>query len=118
MTSDREYIFSAASQADWIHMELARDDAEKILQAKNLLLLGCELEQRFDILLENYAALEEYVLVLALRNAIFADDTPKRFSKARHHMNRHLNNFLSSAKLYLDQTAHALHAFWKRLNPV
>ena len=58
-------------------MELARDDAEKILQAKKLLLLGCKPEQRFDILLENYAALEEYVLALALRNKIFADDMPE-----------------------------------------
>ena len=107
MINDAEF-FSAVSPADWIHVELTRDEAENILQAKKTLLVGLELEQRFDILLENYAALEEYIIMLALRNAIFADDTPKRFSVARHHMSRHLNNFLSCAKLYLDQTAHGL----------
>jgi hypothetical protein len=69
---------------------------------------GIAFEQRLDILLENYAALERYILDLALRNAVFMGDTSGRLGEGRHNINRHLSNLLSSAKLYIDQTAHGL----------
>lgn len=77
------------------------------MSAKKTLRFGVAFEQRLDVLLENYATLERYILDLALRNAVFMGDSLGRLREGRHNVIRHLINLLSSAKLYIDQTAHA-----------
>lgn len=108
MTNESSYQIDAISPVGYIPQPLSKDEHEKLLRAKKTLLFGIALEQRLDLLLENYASLERYILDLALRNAIFMGDTRGRLGEGRHNVNRHLNNLLSSAKLYIDQTAHAL----------
>ena len=108
MTDELSYQLDAISPDGYIPQPLSKDEHEKLLRAKKTLLFGVALEQRLDILLENYASLERYILDLALRNAVFMGDTQGRLGEGRHNVNRHLNNLLSSAKLYIDQTAHAL----------
>lgn len=108
MTDELSYQLDAISPVGYIPQPLSKDEHEKLLRAKKSLLFGVALEQRLDILLENYASLERYILDLALRNAVFIGDIRGRLGEGRHNVNRHLNNLLSSAKLYIDQTAHAL----------
>jgi hypothetical protein len=59
-------------------------------------------------LLENYATLKKYTLELAMRNAAFMSESHNRLGEGKHNVNRHLSNLLSSAKLYIDQTDHAM----------
>lgn len=108
MTNEPSYELYAISAVGYIPLPLDKDEHENLLRARKTLLFGVALEQRLDILLENYASLERYILDLALRNAVFMGDTRGRLGEGRHNVNRHLNNLLSSAKLYIDQTAHAL----------
>ena len=102
------FRIDAISPVGYIPLPLDNDEHTKILRAKTALRFGVGFEQRFDILLENYATLERYILDLALRNAVFMGDSTSRLREAKHTVNRHLNNLLSSAKLYIDQTAHAI----------
>lgn len=108
MTSETTYQLDAISSAGYIPQALRKEEHEALLRAKKALRFGVAFEQRLDILLENYATLERYILDLALRNAVFMGDTRGRLGEGKHNVNRHLNNLLSSAKLYIDQTAHAL----------
>lgn len=108
MTREPSYQIDAISPVGYIPLPLDNDDHKKLLRAKTALRFGVGFEQRFDILLENYATLERYILDLALRNAVFMGDSNSRLGEAKHTVNRHLNNMLSSAKLYIDQTAHAI----------
>lgn len=106
--------FDAISPDGYIPLRLDTDDYEKLVRARAFIRFGITFEQRLDILLENYASLERYTLDLALRNAIFSGYSPGRLNEGRHNINRHLNNLLSSAKLYIDQTAHALSEMYGR----
>lgn len=108
MTGEPSYQIDAISPVGYIPLSLDNDDYKKLLRAKTALRFGVGFEQRFDILLENYATLEGYILDLALRNAVFMGDSNSCLGEAKHTVNRHLNNLLSSAKLYIDQTAHAI----------
>jgi hypothetical protein len=108
MTDEPSYQIDAISPVGYIPLPLDNDDHNRLLRAKIALRFGVGFEQRFDILLENYATLERYILDLALRNAVFMGGSASRLGEAKHSVNRHLNNLLSSAKLYIDQTAHAI----------
>lgn len=114
MTEQPSCQFDAISPIGYIPLPLGRDEHEKLVRARRFIRHGVTFEQRLDILLENYATLERYTLDLALRNAIFSGDPPSRLNEGRHNINRHLNNLLSSAKLYIDQTAHALSEMYGR----
>jgi len=114
MTKKTSYQLDAFSPVGHIPLPLGRDEHEKLVRAREFIRMGVTFEQRLDILLENYMSLERYTLDLALRNAIFSGDSPSRLNEGRHNINRHLNNLLSSAKLYIDQTAHALSEVYGR----
>jgi hypothetical protein len=114
VTKQPSYQLDALSSVGYIPLTLGRDEHEKLVRARELIRMGVTFEQRLDLLLENYASLERYTLDLALRNAIFSGDSPTRLNEGRHNINRHLNNLLSSAKLYIDQTAHALSEVYGR----
>jgi hypothetical protein len=107
VTNEPSYQLDAISSVGYIPLPLSKGEHEKLLSAKRTLRFGVAFEQRLDILLENYATLERYILDLALRNAVFMGDSLGRLGEGKHNVNRHLNNLLSSAKLYIDQTAHA-----------
>lgn len=76
--------------------------------ARQRLLFGLAFEQRIDLALENFAEIETCLLDMALGNALFRGESDSRLRRGRHVVNRFLANFMSSAKLYVDQTSHAL----------
>jgi hypothetical protein len=114
VTKESSYHLDAIGPVGYIPLPLDRDEHEKLLMSKKTLRFGVAFEQRLDIFLENYASLERYTLDLALRNAIFSGDSPSRLNEGRHNIKRHLSNLLSSAKLYIDQTKHALSEMFGR----
>ena len=82
-----------------------------LIRAKEALSFGLDLELRFDLLLENYAELERYIMRVNVDNAIFVGRRGKTLSVAQHQINRHMVNLLTSARLYLDQTATSISRF-------
>jgi hypothetical protein len=86
----------------------SREQFEAVEIARERLLFGLVFEQRIDLALENFAELEKCILDMALRNALFRGESDERLRRGRHVVNRYLANFMSSGKLYVDQTSHAL----------
>ncbi|MAG81333.1 MAG: hypothetical protein CMN89_14680 [Sutterellaceae bacterium] len=94
------------------NIPFAREQFDAVQVARERLVFGLVFEQRIDIALENFAELEKCILDMALRNALFRGESDERLRQGRHVVNRYLANFMSSGKLYVDQTSHALSGFF------
>lgn len=81
---------------------------QRIARATQTVRICLGLEEKFDLLLENYAELERSLLKMALRHSIFPGEIDTLLSDGAHTMNRRLVNLLTTARLYLDQARHDL----------
>jgi len=86
----------------------SKEQFEAVSIAREHLLFALACEQRFDLAIENFAALEGGILQMALDHAIFTGNVHQLLAEGRHKANRHLTNFMSSAKMYVDQSKHAV----------
>lgn len=87
---------------------ISRSDFEEARQKKNLVVELLSLEERFNILLENYAEFERELLNLTLDEALSFGGEWNRFADQLHVVNRRLVNLLTTCKLYIDQLHHSL----------
>jgi hypothetical protein len=61
-----------------------------------------DVEEKFNAFIDNYFELEKSSLEETLRAMIYEDSDTARFSDPRNRLNRHIINFLTAVKLYLD----------------
>jgi len=87
-------------------VELTLEEFTAIKQARDGLVTLTDVEDKLDLLLENLVALELGLLGIALRFSLFGDNDYAAMMNDRHQLNRHLVNFLSTARLYIDQVQH------------
>jgi hypothetical protein len=66
------------------------------------------IEEKFDMLAENYDELEAEIESIARRGVLFGGVAWGSATANIHALNRRLNNFMSSARLYRDQVKHDL----------
>lgn len=97
---------------------ISSDDYTAIVRAKRGLLVALALEEKFSVLLENYAEYEEELLRLALRDAVFGQHSWGTFQEARYGVNRRLVNLLSAVRLYRDHVNHELIGLYGRRGAV
>lgn len=76
--------------------------------AKHALVKMIGIEQKFDLLLENYADYERELLELRLRRSLRIDHEWASFQDDIAAVARRLANLLSAARLFLDQVKHDL----------
>lgn len=67
---------------------------------------GLGIEEKFDLVLENYAELERELLSLTTEHMVFPGRVITMLQESRHTINRRVVNLLTTTKLYLDQTKH------------
>lgn len=89
-------------------IELSGDEFTALLTARRNLGVAVGIEEKFNLLLENYAEFERALLDLTLRRMIFADFDWSTFQDDFLTVNRHMANLLSSARSYTDQVDHEL----------
>ena len=89
-------------------VEITREQYHEILRAHKLIAFGLVIEEKLDLLAENYADFERELIDMAVQHSIFSGSIGELLSDARHRVNRRLINLLTSARLYHDQIAHAL----------
>lgn len=83
-------------------VEVERDLVERLKRVRQSLLLGSALEEKLDLLAENYVEYEMCLLEIALRSSTFHDHDS--FADGRI-VNRRVANLLTTARLYVDQTS-------------
>jgi hypothetical protein len=93
-------------------IELTHEEYSHILQAKRNLWIFLGIEEKLDLLLQNYAEYERTLLDLALHQMICRDLDWSSFRADIQLVNRRLTNLLSAARLYVDQIKHDLGAIY------
>jgi len=81
---------------------------DRISRAKHALITTIAIEQKLDLLLENYVEYESELLDLAVRLIAFRDSQWHAFQRENLDVTRRLVNLLSAARLYVDQMNHDL----------
>ncbi len=89
-------------------ISLTVEEYQRLSRAKKALVATIGIEQKFDLLLENYVEYESELLNLGLRLLAFRDTQWHAFQEESLGVTRRLVNLLSAARLYVDQTRHDL----------
>jgi hypothetical protein len=88
--------------------EISEQEYQAISLARRNLFEALFLEEKFDIVIENYYEYETELLSSASRFMLFGDQNPSQIQGERILISRRIVNLLSAGRLYLDQSAHHL----------
>jgi hypothetical protein len=84
-------------------IELTAEQYKRLCDAKAGLVVALGLEQKFNIVRENYAEFERAVLNVAVNQMVFSEDDWGTLVGEVYTINRHLLNLLAAASSYRDQ---------------
>lgn len=87
-------------------LEISRENFDEAKMAHDCLGEALRIEEKFNIILENYREFESELLSLCLNFAIFSDRTWSSFQNEIHIVNRRVLNLLTTSRLYVDQIPH------------
>lgn len=93
-------------------IEIGFDEYSSIKRAKRNLVVFLGIEEKLDLLLENYAEYERSLLDLALHQMLYRDLDWPSFRADIQLVNRRFTNVLAAARLYVDQVKHDLGAIY------
>lgn len=93
-------------------IEITKAEFDDLAAAKVQIVTFIGIEEKFDLLLENYADYERELLEVSLQTMLFNDIHDERPGGHSHVVTRRLVNLLSAARLYLDQVTHDLKAIY------
>ena len=103
-----KYKITRAVSGQQPSIELTYEEYSHILESKHKLVIFLGVEEKLDLLLQNYAEYESTLLDLALHQMICRDWDWSSFRADIQLVNRRLTNLLSTARLYVDQIKHDL----------
>lgn len=95
-------------------IELTESEYHSIVAAMQQIYRATDIEEKFDLLLENFLEYERELLALSLKSSLFPRLDDHRVATERQLVNRRVVNFLSSARLYIDQVQHSLSQLFAR----
>jgi hypothetical protein len=98
-------------------IELSLDEFASIKDSKRNLLIALGVEEKLDLLLENYLEFEHQLLSIGTRRLVFGDGDWATGSEDRLAINRRLANLLTACRLYLDQVQHDVSSVYGRDAP-
>jgi len=87
-------------------IELTSDEYDAAKQAKVSLVTALGIEEKFNLVIENYAEFELELQARTTRYALFLDHDWSSSMDDLHTINRRLVNLLSAGRLYIDQVKH------------
>ena len=90
-------------------VDISGEEYSQIKLAKANLLEVLFIEEKFDVLIENYLELEMGFLEIAAGHMVLRNLSYTRLINEKNSINRRLINLLSACRSYLDQTKHHLH---------
>ncbi len=87
-------------------IDISPDEFERLKQAKADCLKALRVEEKFDLVVEDYAEFEETLLHLTMRHMLFRHVDWSLLVDDVQTINRRLVNMLSACRLYIDQVKH------------
>lgn len=98
------YQLSPAIRSRGEPIDLSKDEYRSIARARDGLIVMIGIEQKFELILQNYADYEKELFEIALRQVVFREMSYQAMQEESLAVVRRLGNLLSSAKLYVDST--------------
>lgn len=89
-------------------ISISKKDYDQIDIARNTILEAVFIEQKYDLMLENYFEYEVSQVECSSRTMIFSDLTWSKFNTDLLMLNRRVINLLTTCRLYFDQVTHHL----------
>ncbi|HZW12891.1 MAG TPA: hypothetical protein VFF81_06840 [Noviherbaspirillum sp.] len=87
---------------------ISEQEYANLRSGRDVLLESLFIEEKFDLVVDNYLEFETYLLDLTAREMVRGVQTWTAFQGERGQVNRRIVNLLSSCRLYLDHTQHHL----------
>ena len=97
------YVLTSVLLGRQPELDLTKAEFDAIVEAKRGLFASLWVEEKFGLLLENYVDFKKTLLEQSLREAVFREHQHSAFQDRLYETARHLANFLSSCRSYLDQ---------------
>lgn len=110
------YKISTYSLGKHDHVEITKEQYEEIRRTRQFISFGLALEEKLDLLAENYADFERELINMSVQHSVFYGSIESLLIESRHRVNRRLINLLTSVRLYHDQIAHALNGVYGKNN--
>ncbi len=88
-------------------LELKAEEYSGIVGAMHRIYLARDIEEKLDILLENFLEYENDLLSLSLRSSLIPTLDDQRVDLETQLINRRVINVLSTARMYIDQVSHS-----------
>jgi len=89
-------------------VELTKEEYDDAIAAKQGVVAALSLEEKINLVLENYVEFELELLQLTTRQMIFTNIQWSKFVGELQLVNRRLVNLLTACRLYIDQTKHEI----------
>ena len=91
---------------NWPSLDISSENFQRLKQAKRALFILVGIEEKFEMLSQNYLEYEQLLLTLALEYMVSHSPEYSSMHDARSQINRRLANLLTMARLYIDQVKH------------
>lgn len=89
-------------------IELTEPEYSTIVTAMHRIYIANDIEEKLDLLLENFLEYERDLLSLSLRSSLFTEFDDHSVALERQLINRRVVNLLSTARMYIDQVCHSV----------
>ncbi len=89
-------------------IELTGTEYASLVSAIQRIYLATGVEEKLDLLLENYLEYESELLQLGLQSCLFTSIDDHRVFREAQLINRRIVNLLTAARMYIDQVKHSL----------
>jgi hypothetical protein len=93
-------------------IEISCDEYEAVKIAKQNLLEALTIEEKFNLVLENYAEFERELLELSLNHMMVFDHDWFSFQREIYTINRRIINLLTTCRLYISQVLHNVNSIY------
>jgi hypothetical protein len=113
-----EYRLRIWALGHGLGVDLTAEDFANITGVMSRIHIAADIEEKLDLLMENYLEYEHELLVLGLHSSVFPAslDDQRVFSEFRV-INRRAINLLAVASIYVDQVTHALSRYFAPHSP-
>src|SRR5689334_1349030 len=93
-------------------LEITSVEFEAAKNAKQNLIEVLGIEEKFNMILENFEEFERELLEISLRHMLFFNFSWSSFQKNSNTISRRLINLLTTCRLYFDQTPHNIKSIY------
>lgn len=107
-----EYALAGWSGVNRKELPVEPAEYQQIYEAKSKLVDALRIEEKYNMVLENYRDFEQYLLEATLRYMLFSEAAWPRLVAIIYEAARRVQNLLSTSRLYLDQVRHDLSAMY------